>query len=284
MALERRLNDIESRPKDTNKPQPWFCLKSRNSHESDWFGADLVDCIEGPLDIPLKIMYNTKHSPSQVAKFHWVTPSGDQPVRRRPARLSHNTEVVAHLLDIGAPMNFEPFAKATREKQYDILQSFLDHGWDISTESAIDNKVPSALVYTFNDLDLATWFLERGADPNKRCQLRDATPLSYAIFEASFAISELFFKYGASTEHGQLLHFASMRHGLDAQNILEYLCNKDPRAIIRINQFLDEGYPEYTMNYRFGLCTPVQYAARAGSLESEILDWARRISMAFGSL
>ena len=32
---------------------------------------------------------------------------------------------VVQLLDDGAPMNFELFAKATREKQYESLQSFL---------------------------------------------------------------------------------------------------------------------------------------------------------------
>ena len=36
----------------------------------------------------------------------------------------------------------------------------------------------------------------------------------------------------------------------------------------RVNSLLDEGYPEFKMNYRSGLCTPLQYAARAGSLGS----------------
>ncbi|KAE8151985.1 ankyrin [Aspergillus avenaceus] len=179
-----------------------------------------------------------------------------------------NAKLVTQLLDKGAPMNFELFAKATREKQYDILQSILDFGWDINTESAIDNKVPSALVYTFDDVALATWFLKHGADPNKRCQLRDATPLSYAIFEAPFMIIELFFQYGGSTECGQLLHYASMRYDPDGLRILKHLYNKDPCIMDRANDYLDEGYEEFAMNYRFGLCTPIQYAARAGSLES----------------
>ncbi|KAI9036324.1 ankyrin [Aspergillus affinis] len=192
----------------------------------------------------------------------------DLPTRLHTAIEEGNSKLAAQLLDIGATMNFELFAKATREKQYDILQSFLDRGWDINTGSAIDTGVPSALVYTFDDPGLATWLLEHGADPNKRCQLRDATPLSYAISEASFTIIKLFFQYGGSTEHGQLLHFASMRRDSDALNILKYLSNRSPHVLDRINHFLDEGYPEYRMNYRFGLCTPVQYAARAGSLES----------------
>lgn len=96
--------------------------------------------------------------------------------------------------------------------------------------------------------------------------MRDATPLSYAVFEAPLSIIDLFFQYGGSTEHGQLLHFASMRP--DGVGILEYLKIKNGSIMDRVNSFLDEGYPEFEMNYRFGLCTPVQYAARAGSLGS----------------
>ncbi|PLB47556.1 ankyrin [Aspergillus steynii IBT 23096] len=165
-------------------------------------------------------------------------------------------------------MNFELFAKTTREKQYDGLQVFLDHGWDINAESILDSKVPSALIYTFDDPDLATWFLKHGADPNKRCQLRDATPLSYAIFKAPFEIIELFFQYGGSTEHGQLLHYASMRLDANGLEIPKYLLSKSRRVMDSVNRLLDEGYLEYTMDFRFGLCTPVQYAARAGSLAS----------------
>ena len=63
-----------------------------------------------------------------------------------------------------------------------------------------------------------------------------------------------------------MLHFASMRR--DGVKILQYLISKDTRIMDRVNSLLDEGYPEFVMNYRFGLCTPVQYAARAGSLEN----------------
>lgn len=63
-----------------------------------------------------------------------------------------------------------------------------------------------------------------------------------------------------------MLHFASMRR--DGVKILQYLISKDTRIMDRVNSLLDEGYPEFVLNYRFGLCTPVQYAARAGSLEN----------------
>ncbi|KAL5363274.1 ankyrin [Aspergillus floccosus] len=165
-------------------------------------------------------------------------------------------------------MNVELFAEATREKQHESLQSFLDHGWDINTGSTIDSKIPSALIYALDEPELAKWFLNHGADPNKRCRMRDATVLSYAISEASFEMIELFFEYGGLTEHGQLLHYASMRRNSDGLNILQHLYNKSPCIMNRVNSFLDEGHVEFETKYRFGLCTPVHYAARAGSLDS----------------
>ncbi|GES63168.1 hypothetical protein ATEIFO6365_0014021600 [Aspergillus terreus] len=122
--------------------------------------------------------------------------------------------------------------------------------------------------YALDNPEMATWFLNHGADPNKRCQMRDATVPSYAIFEASFETIELFFAYRESTEHGQLLHYASMRRDSDGATILQYLYNKNPRIMERVNNVLDEGYPKFATNYRFRLCTPPQYAARAGSLDS----------------
>lgn len=98
---------------------------------------------------------------------------------------------------------------------------------------------------------MATRFLNHGADPNKRCRMRDATVLSYAIVEASFGTLELLFTYGGSTEHGQLLHYASMRRDSNGATILQYLYSKNPRIMDRVNHFLDEGYPEFAMNYRF---------------------------------
>lgn len=179
-----------------------------------------------------------------------------------------NATMITHLLDSGAPMNFGLFSMAVQNKQYDGLQAFLDHGWDINTGSNLDRKIPSALVDTFDDPDLARWFLEHGADPNKRCQLRDATPLSYAVGEAPLMVIELLFEYGGSTESGQPPHPASMRKDSDSLTVLKYLCNKSPRVLDRINSLLDEERPEFAMNHRFGLCTPIQYAAQAGSLEA----------------
>lgn len=57
-----------------------------------------------------------------------------------------NAGQISQLLQNGASMNFELFAKATKEKKYANLEVFLDHGWDINTGSAIDSRIPSALV------------------------------------------------------------------------------------------------------------------------------------------
>ncbi|EEA23832.1 hypothetical protein TMatcc_006904 [Talaromyces marneffei ATCC 18224] len=176
---------------------------------------------------------------------------------------------VSQLLDDGAPMNFELFAQATQNKCMEILQLFLDHGWDINTESSLDSLIPSALIYTFDDIELVKWFLLHGADPNKRCQMRDATPLSYAMYDASMDIIDRLFMHGGSTQQGQLLHYASMRKDENGIQVLRYLQERDPQMIrSRVNLLLDEGYPEFAQNCRFGACTPIQYAACAGALES----------------
>lgn len=52
-------------------------------------------------------------------------------------------EVVEALLDCHVPMNSVLFLKATRNTSYQILQAFLNHGWDINTP--IDSYTPPAL-------------------------------------------------------------------------------------------------------------------------------------------
>lgn len=69
----------------------------------------------------------------------------DLPTRLSTAIEEGDAKRTADLLDIRAPMDFETFAEAAREKQYGILQLFLDHGWGINTESAFDRKIFSAL-------------------------------------------------------------------------------------------------------------------------------------------
>jgi hypothetical protein len=53
------------------------------------------------------------------------------------------SEVVSCLLDNHVPMNSQLFMKATEDTSYQILQEFLNHGWDINTP--ISSNDPPAL-------------------------------------------------------------------------------------------------------------------------------------------
>ena len=120
--------------------------------------------------------------------------------------------------------------------------------------------------YTFEDKKLLEWFLNQGADPNKRCRIRDCTPLSYAVRDGSFESVQFLLDKGGHIYHGQLLHYAAMRTRDNAFEVLQFIYNQDPSySRLQINKLLDEESPNYYMNERSGLGTPLHYAAMYGS-------------------
>ncbi|GAB1194167.1 hypothetical protein APSETT444_003408 [Aspergillus pseudonomiae] len=103
-------------------------------------------------------------------------------------------------LDNGIPATIEHFVIATPNRDYAILELFVSHGWDINTD--VNDFIPSALVYTFEDKKLLEWFLNHSADPNKTCRIRDCTPLSYAVKDAPHEIIQLSLSKGGQIHHG----------------------------------------------------------------------------------
>ncbi|KAJ0413398.1 ankyrin repeat-containing domain protein [Aspergillus carlsbadensis] len=163
----------------------------------------------------------------------------------------------ARLLDDGLEISGEIFRDATIHKHYDILELLLLRGWNINTDIN-------------HNRDLTNWFLNRGADPNKRCLIRDCTPLSYAVLNGSFDVIKLLFeKGGGEIQQGQLLHYAAMRTQVDDSiQVLSFIYDQDPDFNkSRLDKLLDEGTPEYFMNERSGLCTPLHYACMSGSVD-----------------
>ncbi|KAL4953167.1 hypothetical protein BDW69DRAFT_184736 [Aspergillus filifer] len=82
--------------------------------------------------------------------------------------------------------------------------------------------------YAIKDREFTKWFLDHGADPNKRCHLRDYTPLSYAVRDAPFDIIMLLLEEGGGIRQGQLLHYAAMRNKGDSFQVLSFTYDQDP--------------------------------------------------------
>ena len=57
---------------------------------------------------------------------------------------------------------------------------------------------------------MTTWLLDRGADPNARCDI-DYTPLSYAVKYADLPTIDLLLRRGGDVRKGQLVHNAICR-------------------------------------------------------------------------
>jgi ankyrin repeat protein len=124
----------------------------------------------------------------------------------------------------------------------------------------------SSFSATFHDKDLTKWFLDRGANPNQRCdKYRDCTPLSIAFREADFSTIKLLLNYGASLQQGQVLHYAAMRELDDRLDVLRYLLQEG----LPVNDVMYQNCgDEYYFNMYSGIGTPLHYAAARGLLDS----------------
>ncbi|KAJ5741110.1 hypothetical protein N7493_000982 [Penicillium malachiteum] len=161
-------------------------------------------------------------------------------------------------------INSQLVVKATTNTAYQILEVFLNYGWNINTP--INLYSPSALACSFHDSDLTKWFLAHGANPNQRSDVNtDCTPLSIAFMEASFEIIQALLKHGASLQHGQVLHYAAMRKLDDRLEVLKYLLdrNHSPNAIMYQNCGNDYYFHMYS-----GIGTPLHHAVANGLLDS----------------
>ncbi|KAG0157525.1 hypothetical protein PDIDSM_4710 [Penicillium digitatum] len=178
-----------------------------------------------------------------------------------------DTEATIEFLNNVLTMESHHFRTATMNKHNGILELFLSRSWEINAD--MSDTVPSA--YTFEDVGLLKWFLNHGADPKKRCRIRNCTSLSYAVRDGPFNAIKILFESGGQVQDGQLLHYAVMRTKNDSHAVLELIYDQDSDYNKQcVNRMIDEGTPEYSMNERSGLGTPVHYAARSGSAEMVI--------------
>lgn len=113
------------------------------------------------------------------------------------------------------------------------------------------------------DIELTSWFLARGADPNAGCDL-DTTPLGWAVQIAPFPVIELLFAHGGSIERGQLLHHAIWRQQDDRMEVVKYLLEKG--ANVNAVMFRND-YWSYLQREMLALGTPLHYAAKQGDVD-----------------
>jgi ankyrin repeat protein len=110
---------------------------------------------------------------------------------------------------------------------------------------------------------MVVWFLDHGADPNKRCDW-DLTPTSYAMSQASLKIILLLFERGADPRCGQLLHHAVLREKDDTVRLVELLVQKGAP----IDEIQYENDPQSNLEHQLlGHGTALHSAAEHGKLE-----------------
>ncbi|ODM21097.1 hypothetical protein SI65_04150 [Aspergillus cristatus] len=133
----------------------------------------------------------------------------------------------------GLPMSPSFAREAVDADAKEVLQSFLYYGWDINQPMAPES--PPILSNALQSLEMTTWLLDHGADPNRRCEI-DVTPLSYAVERASFSIIKLLLDRGGDVTTGQLLHHAVMRES-DSLEAVELLISQgaDVNAVMYQN-------------------------------------------------
>ncbi|RDW65724.1 ankyrin repeat domain-containing protein [Aspergillus mulundensis] len=205
----------------------------------------------------------------------------------REAVCRNNVEIVSMLLSHGQSPEASYATDAVRHRAKDVLAVFLQNGWDINGCPAQGR--PPVLGLAVHDEDMATWLLDRGADPNQQ-SLIDLTPTSVAVKEAPLSTIKLFFDRGADVNKGQLLHHAVERDSGEA-GVVAFLLEKGAA----INAKMYENHPvSFGLYCMMGIGTPLHFAAQAGkyglvqyllekgadptikdALDKTAMDWAR---------
>ncbi|KAL8782673.1 MAG: hypothetical protein Q9195_009597 [Heterodermia aff. obscurata] len=175
----------------------------------------------------------------------------------------NSVSMVSFLISIGLTPDQFLLDDAFRTHSYDVVKLLLSEHMDINRPW--NEWEPPPLGRATVDHELSQWCLEHGADPNRKAEILDITPLSWAVQEASFDTIKLLFDYGGerSINHGQLLHFAVDRQLPDQLEVLQYIVDKGPA----INNIMYQNDPmSYAWRKDFGVTTALHRASETGNL------------------
>ncbi|KAJ5135080.1 uncharacterized protein N7515_004358 [Penicillium bovifimosum] len=135
---------------------------------------------------------------------------------------SRKMYLVKALLRCNMPVSsiyvLEAVKNVSKDTLTPFLTAFFENGWDIN--APISGRDPPVLAKVVWNLDMTIWLLDRGADPNERCDF-DCTPLSYAVREADLPTIDLLLRRGGDVRIGQLLHNAMYRLSGESGDILK---------------------------------------------------------------
>ncbi|RYN65001.1 hypothetical protein AA0119_g11500 [Alternaria tenuissima] len=177
---------------------------------------------------------------------------------------NQNLELVKLLLsEKVAEKSDLPFEAAVRARAFEIMDHFLELGWDINT--AMGPSEPSTLSIPIcrSDREMVEWLLAHGADPNSRCDW-DLTPMSQAMLAAPLDLIDYLFSQGADQRCGQLLHWAVIREKDDALQVVRRVVELG----VSVNEIKYENDPKgWWAREPFGLGTPLHRAAEFGKVD-----------------
>ncbi|CAG8394471.1 unnamed protein product [Penicillium salamii] len=128
---------------------------------------------------------------------------------------SNKVYLVKELLRCKMPVSLIYVLEAVKAKAKDILAVIFENRWDINMPMSGMDPPNNAL----NNLEMTTWLLDRGADPNAQCDI-DNTPLSYAVRYANLPSIDLLLRRGGDNSIGQLVHNAIYRE-LDTLKVVQ---------------------------------------------------------------
>ncbi|OAP63603.1 hypothetical protein AYL99_02830 [Fonsecaea erecta] len=126
----------------------------------------------------------------------------DRTLAMRTAVENDDIKMVDLLMGNGVKANVDDFITAVQQNNTSILELMLLDGYDINDLGGDD--LPPPLTFAVDNLELVTWLLNHGADPNRE-SIYGWTPFSFAVANASREVIELMLERGASVKIVQLL-------------------------------------------------------------------------------
>ncbi|KAJ5570604.1 uncharacterized protein N7459_010034 [Penicillium hispanicum] len=241
------------------------------SHSND-FPSTFSQIPQIPIRSPIEIIENlhSVYNEKRIEKFRDVLDSlrsdprfdiRDLDTIMIDAIRHDNTRFTEELLSHGLPLVPGYALEATQSKARNVLEMFFEKGWDIN--HPISGAQPPLLSFVYLDQEMMVWLLDRGANPNQRCEI-DLTPLSYYVKYAPISNIKILLNRGGRIDQGQLL-FHALERKSEVIEVLQLLLREGASLNTMMYQ---NHYPSWRLYYFMGLGTVLHKAAEMGNVEA----------------